>query len=726
MANIKRANTSGITKSGVAIPDVPDAPVIGASADVGTSRAFNNGAATVAFTANARGGTSTSFTATSTPGGFTATGAGSPLTVTGLQSATSYTFAVTATNATATGPASSASSSITATTVPQAPTVGTPTVATGQSYTGSANVSVPFTAGATGGSSITGYTVTSSSGNTGTGSSSPIAVSDTVGTARTYTVTATNANGTSTASSASASTTPLSVPQAPTIGTVTLSGTTASVPFTAGATGGASITGYTVTSSPGSLTGTGSSSPISVSGLTAGTAYTFIVTATNSQGTSAASSSSNSVTPVSYFTMGWGSYYPYGIGARPSSGGFGLTGYKSGPGVGNALVSSSGTVGTNGYVDANLTNGSGPQRNSYGIDGSDNTIWLSGTSNNPYIFKHDSSLNTTWQKRIVNGYGQTYIAVTGAVYGKDGNTYVWGQCQVSVSGGDNRYYLLKVSSSSGGVSWSKLFTNDLAIQSVAVDASGNVCVQYYNQQIVGFNSSGTQLFRKAMNGTFNNSGGASSVADSAGNFYIKTADNSQNVLVVKVNSSGSIVWGRKVSYPSPGGKGVDWRAGNGILTTDSSDNIYLLHTSNNPQMSGCVVKFDSSGNTLWKRRLYMVNFGSGGGVFGYSLSVDSTNGLMYLAGQTIFGNPYGNVGWVFKLPVDGSKTGTYDLLGGGYTMGYADSGSLTISNLTDTSADNNSYGTISNGSSVYTTDSALTFTKSSTTFSGVTPVVTTI
>jgi hypothetical protein len=31
MANIKRANTSGITKSGVAIPDVPDAPVIGAA-----------------------------------------------------------------------------------------------------------------------------------------------------------------------------------------------------------------------------------------------------------------------------------------------------------------------------------------------------------------------------------------------------------------------------------------------------------------------------------------------------------------------------------------------------------------------------------------------------------------------------------------------------------------------------------------------------------------------
>jgi hypothetical protein len=583
---------------------------------------------------------------------------------------------------------------------------------------------VPFTAGATGGAAVSTFTVTSSAGGTATGASSPIAISDTVGTARTYTVTATNANGTSTASSASASTTPVSVPQAPTIGTVTLSGTTASVPFTAGATGGAAVSTFTATSSPGGFTGTGSS-PISVSGLTAGTAYTFTVTATNSQGTSAASSASNSVTPVSYFTMGWSSYYPYGVSARPSSGGFGLTGYKSGPGVGNALVSSSGTLATNKYVDANLSNGSGPQLNSYGIDASDNSIWLSGTSNNPYLFRHDSNLDTLWQKRMVNGYGYTPIYWSGAVHGKDGNLYVWLSAQVSANAGDNRVIFCKVSPSTGGISWMKTFSDQIPPKSAAIDASGNVCIQFYNQQIIGYNSSGTQLFRKAMNGTFNNSGSGSSVADSAGNFYIKTANNTNTaVMVVKVNSSGSVVWGRLISYPVSG-YGASWPSGNGILATDSSNNIYLLHHSNSAEGGGCVVKLDSNGNTLWKRRLFVTNFGSGGGTYTYSLSVDSTNGLMYLAGQTIFGSPYGNVGWVFKLPVDGSKTGTYDLLGGGYTMGYSDSGSLTISNLSDTSADNNSYGTITNGGSLYTVDSTLTFTKSST-FSGTTPVVTTI
>jgi len=90
------------------------------------------------------------------------------------------------------------------------------------------------------------------------------------------------------------------VPDAPTLGTVTLSGLTASIPFT-GPTdyGDASITTYTITSSPGSISASGASSPISLSGLSESTAYTFTGTATNAYGVSLSSSASNSVTTLS-------------------------------------------------------------------------------------------------------------------------------------------------------------------------------------------------------------------------------------------------------------------------------------------------------------------------------------------------------------------------------------------------------------------------------------------
>jgi hypothetical protein len=157
----------------------------------------------------------------------------------------------------------------------------------------------------TGASAITDFTVTSSPGGiTASGPGSPIAVRGlTNGTAYTFTVTSKNAAGMTTDSAPTNSVTPdaslaPSPASAPVIGVATAGDGQASVAFTAPAIdGGSAITGYTVTSSPGGITATGAASPITVTGLANGTAYTFTVTASNANGTSAASAASNSVTP---------------------------------------------------------------------------------------------------------------------------------------------------------------------------------------------------------------------------------------------------------------------------------------------------------------------------------------------------------------------------------------------------------------------------------------------
>jgi hypothetical protein len=87
------------------------------------------------------------------------------------------------------------------------------------------------------------------------------------------------------------------VPDAPTITRAILTNTTAaSISFVAPAyNGGNPVKSYTAVSTPGSLSGTVSQSgsgSVTVSGLTSGTAYTFVVYATNDIGNSANSASS--------------------------------------------------------------------------------------------------------------------------------------------------------------------------------------------------------------------------------------------------------------------------------------------------------------------------------------------------------------------------------------------------------------------------------------------------
>lgn len=256
--------------------------------------------ATVSFTAPGVGGVS-SYTVVSTPGSLVANGSSSPITVLGLSNGVQYSFTVTAKFSNGTSKTSEASNLVTpsaAITEPTAPTIGTATA-------GNAQASVSFTAPASnGGATITGYKVTSLPGGiTATGTASPITVTGlTNGTAYTFTVQAQNSIGYGAPSAASNSVTPpgavATAPGAPTgpVGTV-VAPAVIQVSFTAPASdGGSAITGYTVISSPGGLTGTGASSPIAVTGLTGGTLYTFTVTATNAAGIGAASAASAGVT----------------------------------------------------------------------------------------------------------------------------------------------------------------------------------------------------------------------------------------------------------------------------------------------------------------------------------------------------------------------------------------------------------------------------------------------
>jgi hypothetical protein len=242
-----------------------------------------------------------------------------PATCTNISGATSSTFTpttsvlvgtyirllTTATNSEGSATSTSSPTVAVVAVAPSAPTLGTV-------VNGDLQITVPFTAPASdGGSAISKYQYSLDGTNwlerTDSATvTSPIIIKFTdiagttplvAGTAYTIQIRGVNAVSGGTAATTSAITA-VTAPGAPTGVTASATGqTTATVSFTApSSTGGSSITSYTVTSSPGSITATGSSSPISITGLTASTAYTFTVTASNAAATSVASTASTSIT----------------------------------------------------------------------------------------------------------------------------------------------------------------------------------------------------------------------------------------------------------------------------------------------------------------------------------------------------------------------------------------------------------------------------------------------
>lgn len=229
--------------------------------------------------------------------------------ISGLTNGTTYQFAVKASNAQGSSAFSAPGNPVT----PSAPTVPAAPSAISASA-GDAFANVAWTVPSNGGSPITSYTVTALVNGAPIGITSTVAAPITNtnitgltdGTTYTFTVHATNALGSGPESLPSIPVTPqaITVPGAPTAVTAIAGNAQATVSWTAPAnTGGALITLYTVSAQIAGVTVSsiqvfsGATSTV-FGGLSNGTAYTFVVSATNQAGTGAASLPSNAVTPA--------------------------------------------------------------------------------------------------------------------------------------------------------------------------------------------------------------------------------------------------------------------------------------------------------------------------------------------------------------------------------------------------------------------------------------------
>jgi hypothetical protein len=662
-----------------------------------------------------------SYTVTAMPGSISTTvTSGTSATLSGLTNGTSYTFSVVATNQYG----SSASVGV----------PGMPTSVTGISN--NASVDLSWVAPSDdGGSAIVNYTITDNNGVTYTVSGTSTTITGlTNGTAYTFTVKATNANGSGIASATSNSVTPAPVvPGAPSavIGTA-LNSTEIRLTWEAPVnTGGAAITGYSISVSPSARTITvGNVVETTITGLTAETQYTFAVRAINSAGTGASASSASvratgSLYQWSKFIASSNSIFANSI-ASDSSGNVYVTGYTSGSGF---TLSGVGAFSMN-YI--NTTEAFAIKYNSSGEPVWATVISNSGTRDNEYP-----------QKIYVDSNNNFYL--TG--YTSSSGFTVSGLGNLGKNDSTNDGFVLKYNAS-GVPQWGQIIkgTSDDYPYSVAADSMGSVYVVGQTNSS-GFTISGLGNLkgRDGVDGfvvKYNNSGVPvwGSIIGASGSYYSDqvnavTVDSSDNVyiggyvqylatfsgfnvtksggtyaaFVAKYNVSGAPQWVKLVDSTNGDDRTIDLKA-------DSSGNVYLLGTTDtsgltigsidmkkpDSTLDNFIVKYDPNGNALWARLI-----GGSSAESAVSIMIDSYNNV-YALGQTTSSGftvsglnvPFVKTGnstdmYVIKYNKDGNPVNATLLGGYGYQVPY--------------------YGTIANNQMTiagYTTMSGLTVNSS--------------
>ena len=349
---------------------------------------------------------------------------------------------------------------------------------------------------------------------------------------------------------------------APTIGTATAGALSASVAFTAPAYTGSGITGYTATSSPGGITGTGASSPITVSGLTAGTAYTFTVTATTAAGQGPASAASNSVTPTlpQYIEDVFSTYLYSGTNALQTitngidlsgSGGLVWSKGRNNPGYNHTLMStaysgmlfSDTTQGANDYpTDINSYNSNG-----FTLKASTNYANISGTNYASWTFREQPKFfdvvtytgNGADNRNIAHSLGVTAACIIVKRTDSTSNWSVYHQGNINGSGSGQNTYSLNTTGAANNLftvdrSSSTNFTvSDAGAGADSCNVNGGTYVAYlFASNAGGFGLTGTDNVNSC--GNF--------VSDGSGNATVTLGYEPQWLLTKQSSGAGGQQW----------------------------------------------------------------------------------------------------------------------------------------------------------------------------------------
>lgn len=231
-----------------------------------------------------------------------------------------------------------------------------------------------------------------------------------------------------------------------------------------------------------------------------------------------------------------------------------------------------------------------------------------GVADGTMVRKYNSSGVIQWT-RTIYGSNDYNVDVSSACLDSNNDVIICGMFIEVASGSTDiiDFYVAKISGSSGAVSWTQRLTGtdlqgDNEYKHVSVDSSNNIFLNGYGHHA--------------------------------------TAAPDDDLITIKYNTSGTLQWQRRITFATGN------ELPRGIVTKANGSVIVAAEAADD---SSALVNYDTNGNIVWQRKF--TNFEI------RSLAIDKEDDMI-IAGLSNTNNLC-----IFKLPSDGSKTGTYTLFG---------------------------------------------------------------
>lgn len=166
----------------------------------------------------------------------------------------------------------------------------------------------------------------------------------------------------------------------------------------------------------------------------------------------------------------------------------------------------------------------------------------------------------------------------------------------------------------------------------ALDSNGNLYITGYGSAgqayafLAKYNSSGILQWQRKIQQSTNPSFGQAITIDSSDNIYVaaRCSDGVNTyALLLKYDTSGNLQWQRKLTQGSAAANGV---------TTDSSGNVYVIGYANDGFSYIFVAKYNSSGVIQFQRKIRDTNQAAG-----WDIKVDNSNNI-YITGYAYDGS----------------------------------------------------------------------------------------